>query len=60
MNQPKNLKSAIVPVAAAIVRYASGHDAAQIDGAYFKDSHIVNNTTLKLTGTGLLRLKNKS
>ena len=42
-------------VALAFVMLASGLDAAEIDGAYFKESLIVNNTTLKLTGTGLLR-----
>jgi hypothetical protein len=55
MNQLKYQKFAIVVVAAALVLLASGPDAAEIDGAYFRESLTVNNTTLKLTGTGLLR-----
>ena len=43
------------PVALAFVMTASGLDAAQTDGAHFKESIIVNNTALRLTGTGLLR-----
>jgi len=54
MNQLKNRKSAIVLVAAIFVLLAAGTNAAEIDGAYFKDHLIVNNTTLKLIGTGLL------
>jgi hypothetical protein len=34
---------------------ASSSDAAEIDGAFFNDSLAVDNTTLKLTGTGLFR-----
>jgi hypothetical protein len=45
----------LVPVALAFVMTASGLDAAQTDGAHFKESIIVNNTALGLTGTGLLR-----
>jgi len=41
--------------AIAFVLLPAGLNAAQIDGAYFKESLIVNNTMLKLTGTGLLR-----
>jgi len=55
MNQHKYPKSAIVLVAVAFVLLASGPDAAEIDGAYFKESLIVNSTTLTLAGTGLLR-----
>jgi hypothetical protein len=60
MNQPKHLKSAIMPIAVAFVMLSSGPDAAEIDGAYFKERLNVNSTTLQLTGTGLLRLKSKS
>ena len=42
-------------VAVACILFASGLNAAQIDGAYFEKILNVNNTTLKLTGTGLLR-----
>jgi hypothetical protein len=55
MNQYKHKLFAIVPVAVAYLMLASGSEAAEIDGAYFKESLTVNNTTLKLTGTGLLR-----
>ena len=55
MNQHKFKKSAIVLVAVAIVMLASNLDAVEIDGAYFKERLDVNNTTLKLTGAGLLR-----
>jgi hypothetical protein len=34
---------------------ASGPDAADIDGVHFKERLKLNNTTLKLAGTGLLR-----
>jgi len=55
MNQLKNRKSAIMLAALAFVLLPAGLNAAEIDGAYFNESLIVNNTTLKLTGTGLLR-----
>jgi hypothetical protein len=55
MNQHKFQKYAIVLVAVAFVMLASNLDAAEIDGAYFKERLNVNNTTLKLAGTGLLR-----
>ena len=55
MNQFKFKLFAVVLVAVSFVMLASGLNAAEIDGAYFKESLIVNNTTLKLTGTGLLR-----
>jgi len=55
MNQHRTKLFAIVMVAVASVMRVSGPDAAEIDGAYFKERLDVNNTTLKLTGTGLLR-----
>lgn len=55
MNPFKLKLFAMMLVAVAFVMLASGPDAAEIDGAYFKESLTVNNTTLKLTGTGLLR-----
>ena len=45
----------MVLVAVAFVMLAGVLNAAEIDGAYFKKSLNVNNTTLRLTGTGLLR-----
>lgn len=55
MNQYKSRKSAFVLVAVAFVMLASGPDAADIDGVHFKERLKLNNTTLKLAGTGLLR-----
>ena len=46
---------AMVLVTVSLVMSASSPDAAKIDGAFFNESLTVNNTTLKLTGTGLLR-----
>ena len=55
MNPFKFKMFAIVLVTVAFVMLASGPKAAEVDGAYFKESLTVHNTTLKLTGTGLLR-----
>jgi len=56
MDPRKHQKSIIVLVAvASIVMLTSRINAAQIDGAYFEKTLNINNTTLKLTGTGLLR-----
>lgn len=55
MNQHNYKLSALVLIAVACVMPASGPNAAEIDGAYFKESLTVDKTTLKLTGTGLLR-----
>jgi hypothetical protein len=55
MIQLKYIKWAVMLVAVACILFASGLNAAQIDGAYFKKILNVNNTTLKLTGMGLLR-----
>ena len=50
MNQHKYHQSAIVLVAVALIMIASRIDAAEIDGAHFKESLKVNNTMLKSTG----------
>ena len=42
-------------VAAAFVMRAAALNAAEIDGAYFKENLVVNSTPLILFGTGLMR-----
>lgn len=53
MNQHIFKRISLVLIAAVII--PCGLDAAEIEGASFKTSLIVGNTTLDLTGTGLLR-----
>jgi hypothetical protein len=55
MNQLTNRKLAMMLTVTIFLSLAAGLNAAEIDGAYFKDDLIVNNTSLKLIGTGLLR-----
>lgn len=55
LNQSKNPKSVIMLVAAAFILLAATPNAAETDGAYFRESIIVHDTMLKLVGTGLLR-----
>ena len=50
----ENLKKLIV-IMSFIFVFSTGPEAAKIEGASFRDSITVDNTTLKLTGTGLLR-----
>ena len=53
MSQNISKVTALVLIAAVI--FASGIDAAEIEGAYFRESLTVDNTTLNLKGAGLLR-----
>lgn len=53
MNQLVYRKMAVLVIAAIILPH--GLDASEIEGARFRESLIVDNTTLKLTGAGLLR-----
>jgi len=53
LNRPIFKRIALLLIAAVTV--PSGIDAAEIDGVYFNKSLTVENTTLNLTGAGLLR-----
>ena len=53
MNQYSCKKLVLILIAAVI--FPTGLNAAEIEGATFKDSLTVDDTTLTLTGTGLLR-----
>ena len=53
MNQ--QISKGIIVLLIAAVTVPSGIDAAEIDGVYFNKSLTVENTTLNLTGAGLLR-----
>jgi hypothetical protein len=55
MKQLKYKIPVALPAVVVFLTLASGLNAAEIDGAYFKENLVVNSSNLKLTGTGLLR-----
>lgn len=55
MNPLEYGKMAILLIVVACMTLVSGVNATQIDGASFEKVLNINNTTLKLTGAGLLR-----
>jgi len=55
MNQHTFKKLVLVLIAAAIFPSGPGLEAVEVEGVYFRESLIIDNVTLNLSGAGLLR-----
>ena len=51
----RNTVGKIILLAFVVGLYALPMNAAEVEGTYYGDSYLIDNTKLKLTGTGLLR-----